>query len=237
MLREVVELLRRHDLLPEIGETGRACDFRRVQGHVGRAADGHRDDHGVAEGIAHHNVAWLQIRLDQVRQIANQLGWELFHAARIVGGWRYHVQRLHAGDGDEGLHGVVGEHAAATAIARAGVAGDVVAVRGIGMARDLIGGDEVDGLAGLGVGARMDRSVRHDQRRLVMLEQGCERADRRLVAGNHRDRAGEARCAQVLAERVVGHLAADQRVAHLAGAVADAVRRRDRVLGLHEPQF
>ena len=43
--------------------------------------------------------------------------------------------------------------------------------------------------------------------------------------------------AQVLAKRIVGHLAPDERVAHLARAVADAIRRRDRVFGLNEPQL
>ena len=66
MLREVVELLRRHDVLPEIGEARGARDLRRMQRHVGRAADGHGDDHRVADGIAHDDVARLQILLDQV---------------------------------------------------------------------------------------------------------------------------------------------------------------------------
>ena len=83
----------------------------------------------------------------------------------------------------------------------------------------------------------MDRAVRHDDRGLVVLEQRGQRTDRRLVAGHDRDRAGKARRAQVLAKRIVGHLAPDQRVAHLARAVADAVGRRDRVLGLNEPQL
>ena len=34
------------------------------------------------------------------------------------------MQRLHADNRDEGLHGVVGEHAAATAVAGTGLAGD-----------------------------------------------------------------------------------------------------------------
>ena len=42
---------------------------------------------------------------------------------------------------------------------------------------------------------------------------------------------------QMLAQRVVRDLAADQRVAHLARAVADAVRGGDRVLGLDEAQL
>lgn len=40
----------------------------------------------------------------------------------------------------------------------------------------------------------------------------------------------------MLAQRVVRHLPADQRIAHLARAVADAVGGGDRVFRLHEPQ-
>ena len=187
--------------------------------------------------FAHHDVAWLEALRHHLREVSDELVREFLHAARIVGRRRHHVQRLHANDADEGLHRVVGEHAAATAVAGACVAGDMETVLRIGMARDLIGADDVELLAGLWVGARMDRPVRHDDRGLIVLEQRGERADRRLVAGHDRDGAGKAGGAQVLAQRVVGHLAADQRVAHLARAVADAVRRRDRVFGLHEAQL
>jgi hypothetical protein len=128
VLRQVVELLRRHDLLPEVAVAGGARDLGRVQGDVGRAADGHRHDHRVAQGIAHHDVARLQVLLDQAGQMLDQLGRELLHAARIVGRGRHHVQRLHADDTNEGLHRVVGEHAAAATDARARVARDMVAM-------------------------------------------------------------------------------------------------------------
>ena len=74
MLREVVELLRRDDLLPEVAEAGGARDLRRVQGHVGRAADRHRHDHRVAQRIAHDDVARLEVLLDQVGEMVDQLG-------------------------------------------------------------------------------------------------------------------------------------------------------------------
>ena len=72
---------------------------------------------------------------------------------------------------------------------------------------------------------------------LVVLEQCGERADRRLVAGDDRDGAGQAGGAQMFAQRVVRDLAADQRVAHLARAVADAVRGGDRVFRLDQAQL
>src|SRR5262249_40179100 len=51
------------------------------------------------------------------------------------------------------------------------------------------------------------------------------------------DRAGETRRAQVFAEGVVGDLAPDERVAHLPGAVADAIGGGDGVLRLDQPQL
>ena len=117
------------------------------------------------------------------------------------------------------------------------MAGDVVAILGVGVARDLVGAHEVDRLAGLGVGAGMDRPVRHDDRGPVVLEQRGQRADRRLVAGDDGDGAGEPGGAQMLAQRIVRDLAADQRVAHLARAVADAVGGGDRVFGLDQPEL
>ena len=83
----------------------------------------------------------------------------------------------------------------------------------------------------------MDRSVRHDDRGLIVLEQRGQRADRRLVAGNDGDGAGKPGGAQMLAQRIVGDFTPDQRVAHFARAVADAVRRRDGVFRLDQAQL
>ena len=83
----------------------------------------------------------------------------------------------------------------------------------------------------------MDRAIRHHDRGLVVFEQRSQRTHRRLVAGNDRDGASKARRAQMLAKGIVGQLAADQRVAHFARAVADAVGRGDRVLRLNEAQL
>src|SRR5262249_25630008 len=84
--------------------------------------------------------------------------------------------------------------------------------------------------------AGMDRAVGHHDGWVIVLEQRRQRADGWLVAGDHGDGAGEARSVQMLAQGVVGYLAPDQRVAHLAGAVADAVGYPDRVLRLHQSQ-
>src|SRR6202007_1728479 len=99
--------------------------------------------HPVADRIAYHDVARLEVLLDQVRQEIDQLAGELVGAARIVGRRRHHVQRLHADHADEGLHGVVSEPAAAAADAGAGVQRDVFAEGGVRIAGDLIGADDV----------------------------------------------------------------------------------------------
>ena len=56
-----------------------------------------------------------------VSEVVDELVGERRRTPRVVRGRRHHVQRLHADDADEGLHGVVGEHAAAAAEAGAGV--------------------------------------------------------------------------------------------------------------------
>ena len=187
--------------------------------------------------VADHDVARLEALRDHLREVADQLVRELLDAAGIVGRRRHHVQRLHADDADEGLHGVVGEHAAAAAVTGTGMAGDVVAVCGVRMAGDLIGADDVELLAGLRIGAGMDRAIRHDDRGLIVLEQCGQRADRRLVAGDDGDGAGKPGGAQMFAERIVRHFTPDQRVAHFARAVADAVRGGDGVFRLDQAQL
>ena len=172
-----------------------------------------------------------------MREVLDQLVREFLEAARIVGRRGHHVQRLHADDADEGLHGVVGEHAAAAAVAGAGMAGDVVAVFGVRVAGDLIRADDVEFFAGIRVSAGMDRSIRHDDRGQIMLEQRGQRADRRLVAGDDRDGAGKPGGFQMFAQRIMGDFAPDQRIAHFARAVADAVRGRDGVFRLDQAQL
>ena len=89
----------------------------------------------------------------ECHEAVDELLGKLAEPARIVGGRRHHVQRLHADHGDEGLHGVVGEHAAAAALARAGVERHLRAPRRVRVARNLEGRDQVDALPG-----RPDRS-------------------------------------------------------------------------------
>ena len=145
------------------------------------------------------------------------------------------MQRFHADNGNERLHRVVGEHAAAAAVAGAGFAGNTFLQLLVRITGHLKAGDDVDRLIAVRVGSRSDGAVGHDDGRSVVLEDGGEGADRRLVARDHRDGALQAACAQMLTDTVVCDLAADQRVTHLAGAVAHAVGGRDGVFGLHQP--
>ncbi len=67
-----------------------------------------------------------------------------------------------------------------------------------------------------------------------MLEQGGQRANWRLVAGNNGDRASEPGGAQMFAERIVSHFAPDERVAHFARAVSDTVGCCDGIFRLNK---
>ena len=158
-------------------------------------------------------------------------------AALVVGGGSDHVQWFHAEHADERLHRVVREHAAAAALARARVQREAGTDVRVGIGRELERGHEVDGLAGHGIDPGVDRSVGDHQRGGVVLEQGREGADGRLVAGDDRDDPRHVVGLEVRLGAVVDQLAARQRVAHPVGAVELAVgdtqgeRRRDQPHG------
>ena len=109
-----------------------------------------------------------------------------------------------------------------------------VRVPGSGSPANWNAGHEVDGLAGLRVDAGLDRAVGEQHRRLVVLEDGRERADGWLVARDDGDQPCHVVGVQVHVDAVVDQLAADQRVAHAVGAVelavgdAEGERRRDQ---------
>ena len=97
--------------------------------------------------------------------------------------------------------------------------------------------DEVDGLAGHRIDPGVDRAVGEHQRGDVVLEQGGQRADGRLVARDDGDDAGHVVGLEVRLRAVVDELAARQRVPHPVGAVelavgdAEGERRRDETNG------
>ena len=155
----MVEFLRRHDVIGKALETGGARDLRRVQQHVGGAADSHCANHRVADRIAVDDIARGVAALDHAFEVCHQLLREFVHPARVVRRRCDHVQRLHTDHPDEGLHGVIGEHAAAAAIARAGLFGNALFVVGIRVACDLKAGDDVDRGCGNRIAARVNRPV------------------------------------------------------------------------------
>ncbi len=115
--------------------------------------------------------------------------------------------------------------------------GDVQAIRGIGMPGYRIGVDDVELSPALG-------SVPGWIGPSDMMIAGwlCSSKAASVPTGglsqaNNRDRSGEFRCAQMFAQRVIGYLAPDQRVAHFARAIADAVGGGDRVFRLHQAQL
>ena len=144
-------------------------------------------------------------------------------------------ERLHAEHRDEGLHRVVGEHAAAAALAGAGVQRDAGARLGVGIAGELEAVHEVDAFAGDAdrLPGWIDPSESStagtlNSRIAASVPTG------RLVARDDGDDAGDVVGAQVHVGGVVDEFAADQRVAHPLGAVELAVghaqreRRRDQ---------
>ena len=233
--RQVVEFLGAHHIGGEIGVARGTGDFRRMQHDVGRATHRHRHDDGVADGFVGDDVTWLDVLGDHVVEAVDQLVGEFGQAAVILRRRRHHMKRLHADDADEGLHRVVGEHAATAAEARAGLQRDPALHPLVVATCQLVAGDDIDRLAGGGIGSRADRSVRHDHGRAVVLQDRGKCSNGRLVAGHDGDHALKAGSAQVLAKRIIGDLAPDQRIPHFLGAVADAVRGGDGEFRLHKP--
>ena len=178
-----------------------------------------------------HDVAGLDPLPRQRDEAVDELPGKVAETARVVGRRCDHVQRLHAEHGDERLHGVVGEHAPTAALSGAGVERHARARRGVGVARHLKRRDQVDAFAALRIGSGLDRAVGKDDRRLVVLEDGRERADRRLVARDDGDESLHLVRVQVGVERVVRELAADQGIPHAVGAVQLSVGHADGVGG------
>ena len=196
---QMVEFLGAHHVAREVAVTGGAGNLWCVKHHIGRPADRHRHNDGVADGFAGDNVTRLDVVGDHVVEIIDQLIGEFGQAAFVLRRWRDHVKRLHTDNTNEGLHGVVGEHATTASKTRTGFKSDTALQRFVIAAGKLVAGDDVDRLTGGGVGAGPDRTVRHDDRRTVMLEDRGKRADRRLVTGNDGNHPFEARCTQMFA--------------------------------------
>ena len=201
---------------------GGAGDLDAVQQHVGGAAHGDGDRQGVAQRGGRDDVARPDAPLRHGEQAVDDLVGELGQAAGVVRRWGHHVQRLEPQDGDEGLHGVVGEHAPAAALARAGVQGVAGADLGV-LVGHLEGRHEIDPVARLRVDPGPDGAVGEDDGRGVVLEDGGDGPDWGLVAGHDGDESGDAVRRQVDVGDVVDELPPDEGEPHLRRAVELAV--------------
>ena len=189
MLRQVVKFFRRHNVTPETVEACSTGDFRRVKNHIGRAADRHRDDHGVPNRVSTNNVARRHAFLNHAVEIGNEFVRKLIHPSRVVGWRRHHMQRLETNHTDESLHGVVGEHTATATVAGARFTGDAFFDLWVLMASGLEAAHDVQEFSCHRVFTRTNWAIGHDDRRAVMLEQCRQGSNRRFVAGYHRDGA------------------------------------------------
>jgi hypothetical protein len=101
------------------------------------------------------------------------------------------MKRLQADNADEGLHGVVGEHAAAAANAWTRITCDAVPHGLVRVSGYLVGADDVQHLTGFRILAWADRAVGHDDCRFIPLKDCSHGADRWLVTGDHSNGAGQ----------------------------------------------
>ena len=97
------------------------------------------------------------------------------------------MQRFQADNRDEGLHGVVSEHAATTAVAGAGFARDPLFQGVVIASGDLKTGNNINGLMGHRIHARTNWAIRHDDRGPVMFQNSGQGANGRFITGNDGD--------------------------------------------------
>ena len=146
------------------------------------------------------------------------------------------MDRFETEHADERLHGVVGEHAAAAALTRTGVQRNFGSDAFVGVGGVLECGHEIDALTSSWIVSGLDRTVRQDDRGDVVLEHCGHGADGGLVARHHRHEALDLVRCEVGGRSVVHQFTADQREAHLRGAVelsvghADGERRSDETV-------
>ena len=152
----MIEFFGAHHLVTKIGIAGRTGNFRRMQHHIGRATNRHRHDNGIADGFTGDDVAWFYVIADHIFQMTDQLVRKFGQTPFILRGGRHHMQRLHANNTDEGLHGVIGKHAATAAKSRTGLKRDAPFHVVVITAGQLVAGDNVNRIAGGRIRARTD---------------------------------------------------------------------------------
>ena len=203
-----------------------------VEHGVGRAAERHDRDHRVFEGASGHDVARLEIPLEE-RADRGAGPQALVQLVGVLGRDRGAIRERHAHRLDRRGHRVGGVHAAAGAGARAGVADDVAAAgvvdpSGHVFAVALEGGDDVERRA-IGKVAGLDRASIDHQGRAVEPAHRDQAARHVLVAAGDCHEAVVPLCMHHRLDRVGDHVAGGEGVAHPLGAHRDAVADADRI--------
>ena len=206
-----------------------ACAVRnrqKVQYRIGGAAGGHDHGHGVFNGLAGHDVAWLDAFADGFHQNAGRLFGRLdffvVHVGHGGGVGQGDAQRL-----ESRRHGVGGVHAAARTRAGDGALFDleqvIVAQLACGIfAHGFKHAHDVQVFAL--VAARQNGAAVNVDGRNVGAQHAHQAAGHVLVATAHHQHAVHPLALHAGFHAVGNHLAGDQRVLHALGAHGHAVR-------------
>ena len=210
----------------------RAGHGDQVEHGVRRATERHDDDHGVFEGPPRHDVAGLEIALEQPADRGCRPE-ALVELAGVLGRDRRRVGKRHAERLDRGCHRVGGVHAAAGARPGAGMPHDVgptgvVDPPGHVLAITLERRDDVERGA-VGRMARLDRPAIHHERRSIEPPHGDEAAGHVLVTPRDcHERVVPLRVHHRL-DRIGDDVSRGEGVAHSLRAHRHAVADADRV--------
>ena len=211
-------------------DAGLVRDGRQVKDRVRGAADAHVDRDGVLEGLARHDVARLDVLLDEVQDgSAGALG-EQAACARVGSRDRAVARQAHAEDFRQGVHCVGREEAGAGAAARAALRLEVCHLSGVHLAGSELAGC-LEGLADADIvaveAARQHRAARDDDGRDVEAGRRHQHARDDLVAVRDQDEAVKARSHRDSLDGVRDELAARERVLHARVPHGDAVADAD----------
>ena len=201
------------------------CDSQKVQHSIGGAAGGHDDGHSVFNGLAGHDVAWLDAFADGFHQ----------NAGRLFGRFDFFV--VHVGHGGgvgqrdaQGLksrrHGVGGVHATARARAGNGAFFDLFQIKVAHLARSVFAhgfkhADDVQVFAL--IAARQNGAAINVNGRDIGAQHAHQAAGHVLVATAHHQHAVHPLALDAGFHAVGDHLAGHQRVLHALGAHGHAI--------------
>jgi hypothetical protein len=205
-------------------------DGRQMKNGVRGAADAHVDRDGVLEGLARHDVARLDVLLDEVHERCTGALGKQAACARIGGRDCAVARQAHAEDFRQGVHRVGREEAGAGAATRAALRLEIGHLSDIHLAGSELAGC-LEGLADADVMAVeaswQHRAARDDDGRDIEASRCHEHARHDLVAVRDQDEAIEARSHRNGLDRIGDELAARERVLHARVAHGDAVADTD----------